>query len=84
MSFIKNFKHAPEVGKKKKNVQKSQLWFQLVAVKKLRGKLTRHALNQLVSIFLVKVKRMRFNNISDFWTPVKFIILMKGTKTKVS
>lgn len=67
-------------GWKKKNVQKSQLWFQLVAMKKLRGKLTRHALNQLVSIFLVKVKRMRFNNIFDK-TPVKFIILMKGTKT---
>lgn len=67
-------------GWKKKNVHKSQLWFQLVAMKKLRGKLTRHALNQLVSIFLVKVKRMQFNNIFDK-TPVKFIILMKGTKT---
>lgn len=49
-------------------------------MKKIRGKLTRRALNQLVSIFLVKVKRMQFNNISDK-TPVKFIILMKGTKT---
>lgn len=47
---------------------------------KALGKLTRHALNQLVSIFLVKLKRMQFNNISDK-TLLKFIGLMKGTKT---
>lgn len=47
---------------------------------KAQGKLTRHALNQLVSIFLVKLKRMQFNNISDK-TLLKFIGLMKGTKT---
>lgn len=76
MSFIKNLKHAV---KKKKSSKKPTL-IPAGTHGKAQGKLTRHALNQLVSIFLVKLKRMQFNNISDK-TLLKFIGLMKGTKT---